>query len=149
MKTQIMLITLVTVILAACASAPNTSVHEDMIANADPYKIGAAGLSISDFIGFGMNLKSADLFFAPRTNTVILDFKVQGNTTRLHFTKSDRAALISAITSYLESFETKTLNNDGKQERVYGTLKSYMEWGLLTTNAKATAKVHTGYEFDI
>lgn len=147
MKTKIMLIMLVTVILAACASTPNTSVHEDMVANADPYKIGVAGLSISNFVGFGMNLTSTDMFFAPRTNTVIMEFKVQGNTTKLYLTRSDRELLINAITSYLESFESKTLTNDKKQERVYGTLTSFMEWGLLTVNARGQAKIRTGYEF--
>ena len=147
MKTKILLIALVTFLLTACASSPGTQIHEDMVANADPYKIGVTGLSISDFLGIGMNLKSADMIFAPRTNTVVMEFKVQGNTTRLHFTRSDRELLLAAITSYFESFDERILKDDGKQERVYGTCKSLMEWGLLTVNAKATAKVHTGYEF--
>jgi hypothetical protein len=147
MKTKILLIALGTCLLAACASAPNTSVHEDMVANADPYKIGVAGLSISNFVGFGMNLTSTDMFFAPRTNTVIMEFKVQGNTTKLYLTRSDRELLINAITSYLDSFESKTLTNDKKQERVYGTLTSFMEWGLLNVNARGQAKIRTGYEF--
>jgi len=147
MKTKILLIALGTCLLAACASSPGTQIHEDMVANTDPYKIGVTGLSISDFLGIGMNLKSADMIFAPRTNTVVMEFKVQGNTTRLHFSRRDRDLLLAAITSYLESFEERILKDDGKQERVYGTCKSLMEWGLLTVNAKATAKVHVGYEF--
>jgi len=147
MKTKILLIAFVPFLITACASSPGTQIHEDMVANADPYKIGVTGLSISDFLGIGMNLKSADMIFAPRTNTVVMEFKVQGNTTRLHFSRSDRDLLLAAITSYLESFEERTLIEDGKQDRVYGTFKSLMEWGLLTVNAKATAKVHVGYEF--
>lgn len=147
MKLKILFVVFVTFLIIACAGTPDTKIHEDMIANTDPYKIGVAGMSVSDFLGFGMNIDTVDISFAPRSNTVSMEFKVQGNKTLLHFSRSDRESILSAITTYLESFDSRTLIDDGNQDKVYGTLKSLMEWGLLTINAKAIANVHVGYKF--
>lgn len=118
-----------------------------MVANADPFEVGVAGLGTSDFIGFGIDVKTVTIIFAPRTNVVIMEFKIQGNTTRLHLAVNDRKFLLDAITMYLDSFEAKTLVNDNKTNKAYGVRKWFMEWGMLTLNARASARVNVGYEF--
>ncbi|NLK60289.1 MAG: hypothetical protein GX290_04450 [Treponema sp.] len=138
---------IVMILVVGCAGSPQPVQSTDMVANADPYEIGVAGASFSGFTGIGMSAGTFTVSFAPRTNEVILVTKNQGNETHLYLDKSDRDLLISAITSYLESFEQRTLNRNNDMLSTYGTFPAFMNWGMLTLNAEATATVSTGYEF--
>ena len=138
---------IVMILVAGCAGSPQPVQSTDMVANADPYEIGVAGASFSGFTGIGMNAGSFAVNFAPRTNQVILVAKNQGNETHLYLDKSARDLIISGITSYLESFEQRTLDRDTDMLAAYGKFPAFMKWGMLTLNAEATATVSAGYEF--
>ncbi|HKL86567.1 MAG TPA: hypothetical protein VJ861_09575 [Treponemataceae bacterium] len=146
MKTNILLATLITVTILGCASsAPIQSA--DMVANADPYEVGVVGASFSTFTGFNKKLGTFILSFAPRTNQVIIDTKNQGNETHIYLDRANRDALIVAMTSYFKEFENRTLKEKGKTLNEYGKIIGFMEWGLLTMNARGNPEIRLGYEF--
>ena len=147
MKINILYTALIAVTLLGCASsAPIQSA--DMVANADPYEIGVVGASFSTFTGFGKNVGTFTLSFAPRTNQVIINTKNQGNKTYIYLDRTNRDALVAAMTTYFEEFENRTLKEKGKTNKAYGKIVGFMEWGLLTTNARGNPEMRLGYEFE-
>lgn len=147
MKITTTLAAVAALLLIGCAGTPAPVISDDMVANAEPYEVGLAGASFSGFTGVGIKLGTFAVNFAPRTNEVILIFKIQGNETHLYLDKTDRDVFIDAITAYLESFEQRTLDRDSDKPAEYGTFPSFMKWGLLSLNAEGTATVSAGYEF--
>lgn len=146
MKRNILYAALLAVALLGCASsAPIQSV--DMVANADPYEIGVVGASFSTFTGFGTTVGTFSLSFAPRTNQVIINTKNQGNKTYIYLDRTNRDALVTAMTTYFEEFENRTLKEKGKTNNAYGKIIGFMEWGLLTMNARGNPEMRLGYEF--
>jgi len=148
MKKLSVITILLMVVFTGCTGSPQPVTSPDMVANADPYEIGVAAASFSGFTGIGMKAGTITVQFAPRTNEIILLASNQGNKTYLYLDKSDRDLLISAITSYLDGFEKRTLDRDKNMLAVYGKFPAFMKWGVLTLNAEATATVTTGYEFN-
>ncbi|MBN1616814.1 MAG: hypothetical protein JW875_05830 [Spirochaetales bacterium] len=134
-------------LLASCASKVDTAGEPDVIAMVDPFQVATLGMGLSDLLGLGMNQTTFDLFFAPRGNATIMAFSYQMNKTEMFLDYTARQTVIAAVGTYLEEYEAKTLRTKGKTTAEYGKMQGYMEWGVLTKNARATPEISIGYDF--
>lgn len=135
---------------ASCKSKGQDAVFADV----DPIEVGSIVVQLDNYLGTSIEPKPLTVFFAPRTDCAILEYKYTGNTYKLHLTREARELVRKAAVQYNADFDAVQLDRDlsyRKSERIYGEVKDcYMEWGLMsiTMTGKANPKITAGYRFE-
>lgn len=139
--------------LSSCATSEKNK-GENFIADVDPIELSPVTAQFSNFLGTAIEPKVVSVFFVPRSNEVLLEYKVTGNIYKLYLNREARDLIRKAAVQYNADFDAVKLDRDlsyRKSERIYGEAKNcHMEWGLssFTMNGEAYPKVVAGYRFE-
>jgi hypothetical protein len=124
-----------------------------MLADRDPISMGNIEMELEKILSTALEKKEALVFFAPRTDSVYLQFRYQTVTYRQYWDRAGRAAFVSALAMYRKDYDGRNLGlSPSKASRAYGALKGYTEWGQLNVSflmsAKAYPRMELGYRFN-
>jgi hypothetical protein len=149
MKTAIFVCLTALSLLACSGPKPNPS----MLADRDPIAIGVIEMEFEKFLSSSLEKKEVQVFFAPRSDSVYLQFKYQTITYLQYWNRQNRAAFIAALAAYRRDYDERNLVlGPSKASRAYGTFKGYIEWGQfnigLLMSAKAEPRMEFGYRFN-
>ncbi|MDR1288685.1 MAG: hypothetical protein LBK08_13845 [Treponema sp.] len=141
---------LVAVLFFSCQGGARP--NPNMLADRDPISMGSVELELEKILSSSLEKKEAQVFFAPRTDSVYLQFRYQSITYRQYWDRAGRAAFVSALTRYRKDYEDHNLGlAPAKASRAYGTLGGYTEWGQVNISvlmsAKANPRMELGYRF--
>lgn len=136
-------ITLILFILTGCASKQKTPKErsDDYIADINPFAVENFHLYTAKTVGKPI-VSDFTLYFAPRTNYVLLSSKIGVNFVRIDFSYDERLSLQEAKDIYLHAFESRTIPDEKpKKKNSYSTGKIQVSWGV----AGLTHFVNTTY----
>lgn len=148
MKTGLITTTVLTLSLCFCTAVSAEGSGSRRIADIDPVEIGKAAIGTKGLFSSTVQQDEAQILFAPRTNSVLLDCKIDNLKISLQLTEASRAAFIAAVREYSKEFDARTLNVRAKKTSdVYGRSNATLQWGAFTLNGKAEPKIRFGYTF--
>lgn len=134
------------VLLVSCASSQKRD--PDMILDVDPFVVENLSAGIKKEFSSDLRQRELILFFHPRTNKTVIEFKFQKNTNRLFMKREARAAFKAAVKEYLQDYADRNLDKETKRYNAeYGTAPAVLRWGLFSVNAKAKMDIRFGYTF--
>lgn len=119
----------VVLLLLSCATADPRNKYPDMVADMDPFAVGAIEAAFDRM--FSSNLAKADIevIFYPRYNTVALSFRYQAVRYRQFWDAADRKLFADALDSYkIDYAERNLINKYRKTRSIYGKTKGQLEW---------------------
>ncbi len=138
--------------LSSCATSSKK--NENFIADVDPIELSPVTAQFPNFLGTSIEPKTVSVFFVPRSDEVLIQYKVTGNTYKLYLNRAARELIRNAAVQYNADFDAVRLDRElsyRKTEKIYGEVKDcHMEWGLtsFTMNGEAYPKVAAGYRFE-
>jgi hypothetical protein len=121
-----------------------------MVADIDPISAGKATLSMEKFFSSNLEPKEAAVVFAPRTDSVYLQFVYQTTTYRQFWDRPSREKFIAALEQYQKDFDAKNLTiKKSKSRQAYGSVKAVVEWGQFSfnINSRGYPEINLGYFF--
>lgn len=151
-KTVIILLTLFTVFITSCGSTkikPVREPDETYLADIDTFELG----NVNCLTAFGKSkAKVTDIYFLinPRTNELILRFRLGIDLMELVYTYSERENIDNTFTTYLEDIQNPKLPNikPNKKNSYLLVRDGYVGWGLTTIGHTVyNAEYFTNYEF--
>lgn len=131
------------ILLTGCASKPKTPKvrSETFIADVNPFAVENFHLYTTKSIN-KPTISDFTLYFAPKTNYVLLNSKIGVNFVRIDFSYEERLALNEARNKYLQALESGTIPDEKpKKKNAYSTGKIQVSWGV----AGLTHFVNTSY----
>lgn len=118
------------------------------IADIDPVEIGKAGIGTKGLFDSDVKQDEARVFFAPRTNTILLECKAENLKVRLQLTQEGRSDFIAAVRQYNRDYDARSLNvRTKKTNDLYGRSSGGLEWGSFSLTGKAEPRIRYGYVF--
>jgi hypothetical protein len=141
---------LFTLILGAC----KTVVRPDPFVvdlKSPSVEIGKFEVQVDPMLSFGLRKIEVDVSYFPDEDAVCLQYKVDFFTFYQFWSRDGRDMFISALASYNEAYEARTLATKGSRRtrRQYGISEGYLIWQMFayTIQAKANVKLEIGYTF--
>lgn len=136
--------------LASCTITPAR--NEYMTADTDPIEVGTVIAGTPGMFTSQIRQVEILLVYYPRTDTVAFQFPYQTVTYRQYWDTASRQALISAVSRYLDGFDTRNLPvmSRSKMRRAYGSLQFVIEWGSIKSmlSSQGSPRVELGYAFN-
>ena len=136
--------------LISCASkepAPPRERDETFIADVNPFVVDSFHLYTTKGIN-KPTISDFTVYFAPRTNYVLLSTKIGVNFVRIDFSYEERKALNEAKEIYLTALNEGTIPNEKpKKKNAYSTGEIQVSWGVagLTHFVNTTYTTHAYY----
>ena len=137
-------------LLLSCGSVDLSQKYPNMIANVDPFPVGAVEAQFDRFFSSKVNKTEVQAVFYPRLNAVSLEFRYQLLKYRQFWDESARKQFAASLELYKRDFEDgKLINNHRKTRAVYGTVKGRLEWEMsrLTKTRISNPTIEIGYRF--
>jgi len=137
-------------LLLSCGSVDLSKKYPNMIANVDPFPVGAVEAQFDRFFSSKVNKTEVQAVFYPRLNAVSLEFRYQLLKYRQFWDESARKQFAASLELYKRDFEDgKLINNHRKTRAVYGTVKGRLEWEMsrLTKTRISNPTIEIGYRF--
>ena len=133
----------------SCNTGP-TPVKTVMLADVEPFSLGAVNASMDQVLSSGPKAISVEVIFHPRENAVALDFKHETLRYWQFWDEPARQSFIAGLKSYNDDFTNRNLNtNYRKTRKVYGAVKGRLEWHTLSFSAiyQSSPVIELGYRF--
>lgn len=121
-----------------------------MIANVDPFPVGAVEAQFDRFFSSKVNKSEVQAVFYPRLNAVSLEFRYQLLKYRQFWDESARKQFAASLELYKRDFEDrKLIDNRRKTRAAYGTVKGRLEWEIsrFTRTRISNPTIEIGYRF--
>ncbi|MDR2304181.1 MAG: hypothetical protein LBE10_06305 [Treponema sp.] len=113
---------LISLVLSACYTIPDSKKYPNMVANVDPIPTGTIQVQIDKAFMTGLQKRAVETVFEPRENAVYLQFTYQSVFYRQYWSQDARAAFVEAVKRYKQDFNDRALIKRGKQ-RAYGKVR--------------------------
>lgn len=142
-------LSLLFITLTGCASKQKTPKErsETFIADINPFAVENFHLYTSKSIN-KPTISDFTVYFAPKTNYVLLSSKIGVNFVRIDFSYAERLALNEAKNKYLQAYESNSIPDEKpKKKNAYSTGKIQVSWGVagLTHFVNTTYITHAYY----
>jgi hypothetical protein len=137
-------------LLLSCRSVDLSKKYPNMVANADPFSVGAVEAQFDRFFSSKVNKAEVQTVFHPRLNAVSLEFKYELMNYRQFWDESARKQFAASLELYKKDFEDKKLiDKYRKTKDVYGNVKGRLEWEAFkyTKTRISNPKIEIGYRF--
>jgi len=137
-------------LLLSCGSVDLSKKYPNMIADADPFPVGAVEAQFDRFFSSKLNKTEVQAVFYPRLNAVSLEFRYQLLKYRQFWDESARKQFAASLELYKRDFEDKKLIDKHRKTRaVYGTVKGRLEWEMsrFTKTRISKPTIEIGYRF--
>ena len=97
----------------------------------------------------GLRKESIEVFYYPREDAVSLRYRQDFITYNQFWNRTGRQAFLTALAQYNEAFNARTLTNNRKSRKAYGTVLGYLVWQSqsYTVQGRSNMDVDIGYDF--
>jgi len=137
-------------LLLSCKSVDPAQKYPNMVANVDPFSVGAIEVQFDRFLTSKVNKVQIEAVFYPRLNAVSLEFKYEYLSYKQFWDEAARKKFADSLELYKKDFEGAKLSNNYRKTRdAYGRVKGRVQW-----EAFKHAKIHVsnpiieiGYRF--
>jgi len=140
----------VILLVLSCQSVDLSKKYPNMVADADPFSIGAVQVQFDRFFSSKVNKVEIEAVFHPRYNTVSLEFKYDLLKYRQFWDEAARKQFTASLELYKKDFDDRKLvDNYRKTRDIYGKVKGSVEWGAFKYTKIRTSKpiIEIGYRF--
>jgi len=137
-------------LLLSCKSVDPAQKYPNMVANVDPFSVGAVEVQFDRFFSSKVNKAEIEAVFHPRLNAVSLEFKYEYLTYRQFWDESARKKFATSLELYKKDFEGGKLTNNYRKTRdIYGRVKGRVEWVAFkyTRTHVSNPTIEIGYRF--
>jgi len=138
------------ILLLSCKSVDLAKKYPNMIANVDPFPVGAVEAQFDRFFSSKVNKVEIQTVFHPRLNAVSLEFKYELMNYRQFWDEPARKQFAASLELYKKDFEDKKLvDKYRKTKAVYGNVKGRIEWEAFkyTKTRVSNPIIDIGYRF--
>jgi hypothetical protein len=141
---------LISLVLSACYTIPDSKKYPNMVANVDPIPTGTVQVQIDKVFMTGLQKRDIETVFEPRENAVYLQFTYQSVFYRQYWSQDARAAFVEAVKRYKQDFNDRALSKRGKQ-RAYGKVRGKAVFSSLQVSISerytSEPQIDLGYVF--
>ena len=137
-------------LLLSCKSVDLAKKYPNMIANADPFSIGAVEAQFDRIFSSKVNKVEVQAVFHPRLNAVSLEFRYEMMNYRQFWDESARKQFAASLEHYKRDFEgSKLIDKYRKTKAIYGNVKGRLEWEAFkyTKTRISNPTIEIGYRF--
>ncbi|MDR1655480.1 MAG: hypothetical protein LBR96_05725 [Treponema sp.] len=113
---------LISLVLSACYTIPDSKKYPNMVANVDPIPTGTIQVQLDKAFMAGLQKRDVETVFEPRENAVYLQFTYQSVFYRQYWSQDARAAFVEAVKRYKQDFNDRALAKRGKRQ-AYGKVR--------------------------
>jgi hypothetical protein len=135
---------------AACGSVDPAKRYPQMAADQDPVSAGIIGAEFGRAFSEKVNKKEIEVFFYPRYNAVVLEFRYELIRYRQFWDPEGRRLFIEALDAYKADYTAENLiNKYTRTAAVYGKFRGMTEWetSSLSFVGRSRPTVELGYRF--
>ncbi|MDR1175447.1 MAG: hypothetical protein LBK83_08275 [Treponema sp.] len=141
---------LISLVLSACYTIPDSKKYPNMVANVDPIPTGTIQVQIDKAFMNGLQKRDIETVFEPRENAVYLQFTYQTVFYRQYWSQDARAAFVEAVKLYKQDFNDRVLIKRGKS-RAYGKVRGKAVFSSLQVSiserSTSEPQIDLGYVF--
>jgi hypothetical protein len=141
---------LISLVLSACYTIPDSKKYPNMVANVDPIPTGTIQVQIDRPFMNGLQKRDIETVFEPRENAVYLQFTYQTVFYRQYWSQDARTAFVEAVKLYKQDFNDRVLIKRGKS-RAYGKVRGKAVFSSLQVSiserSTSEPQIDLGYVF--
>ena len=149
MKIKILALT-AAILYISCGTVDLAKKYPNMVADIDPYQIGSVSASFDRFMFPHIRENNIDVFFYPRENMVVLDFRYELLHYRQFWDEPGRQRFTEALSRYKEDLANQNmLTRYNRTRDIYGRFKGRTEWEFFKYTATyfSLPVMELGYRF--
>ncbi|MDR0316628.1 MAG: hypothetical protein LBH97_06995 [Treponema sp.] len=134
----------------SCASGNRGPQYPNMVADMDPFPIGTITAQFDRLLSSQLTTNDVQVFFYPRENAVVLQFRHEFVTYRQFWDMKGREQFSAALNRYKEDYAVRNLSTRyNRTKAVYGKVMGRLEWQSFAFTAvrEASPVIDLGYRF--
>jgi hypothetical protein len=134
----------------SCASGNRGPQYPNMVADMDPFPIGTITAQFDRLLSSQLSTNDIQVFFYPRENAVVLQFRHELITYRQFWDMKGREQFSAALNRYKEDYAARSLSTRyNKTRAAYGKVMGRLEWQAFSFSAiyEASPVIELGYRF--
>jgi len=147
---RVLLSCIAALLYISCASTEKAPQYPTRLADKDPFSIGYANASVDRSFSSSVRPIDIDVFFHPRTNEVVLEFRHGVSYYKQIWNQAGRQQFIKAINEYKDDFTNQKLTTRyNKTRTIYGKVKGRFIWEPLKISPeyRSSPLIDLGYRF--
>lgn len=134
----------------ACATVDPEKRYPHMVADEDPVPVGTIEAEFDQAFSTKVNKKEVAVFFYPRYNAVVLEYRYELIRYRQFWDAEGRRYFAEALDRYKADYAARNLTSKfSRSRRAYGTVQGMIEWetSSISLPGRAYPSMELGYRF--
>jgi hypothetical protein len=146
----VVLMSVVVLVTLSCKSIDLNKRYPNMVANVDPISAGVIEAEFDRLLSSKLDKRELQVFFYPRLNAVVLEYRYQFVTYRQFWDETNRKKFAVALERYKEEYAARKLGlSYSRSKAAYGKINAHVEWQAARYSQIFTSfpVIEIGYRF--